>query len=86
MASTVRVSRGSMIPSSQSRPVAYCAVDSSSIWLSVAWRSSSSAASSKGRPAASAALRRTMERTPASCLGPMTAMRWLGQVKTKRGS
>ena len=31
MASTVRVSRGSMIPSSQRRPVAYCAVDSSSI-------------------------------------------------------
>ena len=31
MASTVRVSRGSMMPSSHSRPVAYCAVDSSSI-------------------------------------------------------
>ena len=31
MASTVRVSRGSMIPSSHRRPVAYCAVDSSSI-------------------------------------------------------
>ena len=30
-ARTVRVSRGSMMPSSHSRPVAYCAVDSSSI-------------------------------------------------------
>ncbi len=36
MASTVRVSRGSMMPSSHNRPVAYWAVDSASIWFSVA--------------------------------------------------
>ena len=42
--------------------------------------------SSNGCPARSAAWRRTIDRTPASCSGPITAMRWFGQVKTKRGS
>ena len=36
--------------------------------------------------ARSAAVRRTIDSTPASCSGPMTAMRWFGHVKTKRGS
>jgi len=31
-------------------------------------------------------IRRTIDKTPASCSGPITAMRWFGQLKTKRGS
>ena len=44
------------------------------------------ASSSHSCPAASVFCRATMVSTPASCLGPMTAMRWLGQLKMNRGS
>ena len=44
------------------------------------------AAGSKGWPAASVRCFATISSTPPSCLGPITAMRWLGQVNTNRGS
>ncbi len=83
----MRVSRGSMMPSSQSRPVAKSAVDSPLDLLleRLAHRRERGLverlARALGAPAGA-----TIESTPASCLGPITAMRWLGQVKTKRGS
>ena len=87
MPSTVRVSRGSMMPSSHTRPVAKKAYDSLlDLLLAPGCRSFASASSSKGCPARSAAWRRTIDSTPASCSGPITAMRWLGQVNRKRGS
>ena len=53
---------------------------------STAARIAVSASSSNGAPRDSAAARETMERTPASCAGPMTADFALGQAKRKRGS
>jgi hypothetical protein len=73
-------------PSSHNRPVAKSAVDSDSTWFSNASRMGANAASSNSAPAASVFCRATIVSTPANCLGPMTAMRWLGHVKTNRGS
>ena len=85
--STSRVSRGSMMPSSHSRPVANSAVDSPSTCCSKAVahrreRRVVERAAQRPRPSAGP---RSPARRP-SCLGPITAMRWLGQVKTNRGS
>ena len=74
-----------MIPSSYSRAVMNKACDSRSICSSTARRWAASASSSNGRPEASADWRATIESTPASCWGPITATLAFGQVKRKRG-
>ena len=74
-----------MIPSSQIRPVEYNAVDSCSICPSSAAVCARIASSSTSIPRPAAALRATISITPASCFGPITAMRWLGQEKMNRG-
>jgi hypothetical protein len=61
------------------------AYDSRSICSSTAARWTASASSSKGRPDAAADWRATMDSTPASCWGPMTADLALGQLKRNRG-
>ncbi len=60
--------------------------DSASIWASTSSRMAASASSSKGTPLAAADCRPTMESTPASWAGPITAERALGQANRKRGS
>ncbi len=85
--STSRVSRGSMTPSSQPCPVENSAFDSASIWVStISPDRSASCASSYGSPRFSAADRATIDSTPASCCGPMTAMWWFGHANRNRGS
>ena len=49
-------------------------------------RCAASASSSNSRPAPAADWRATIDITPASCCGPMTAVLALGQVNRKRGS
>ena len=61
------------------------ASDSRSIWSSTALRIMASYASSKGFFSAAAAARRTIDSTPASCCGPMTAVLLLGQMNRNRG-
>src|SRR5690349_19020169 len=82
---TVRVSRGSMTPSSYRRPDKNAACDSSLICASTAARIARSVSSSKSWPRAAAACRATIDRTPASCAGPMTADRAFGHENRKRG-
>ena len=61
------------------------ASDCSSIWASTYPRICASAASSYSCPRAAAACRATIDITPASCAGPMTADFALGQVNRNRG-
>src|SRR5271165_340792 len=83
---TVRVSRGSMMPSSYRRAVTKKECDSASIWASIAAVRARSAFSSNGRPVAAAEARPTMDSTPASWAAPITASLALGQANMKRGS
>ena len=84
MPSTLRVSRGSIMPSSLTREVAYKPLERSSAQCSTASTLLALATSSKTSPRRSVALRWTMVITPAICLGPITAILAVGQVKTKR--
>jgi hypothetical protein len=80
------VSRGSITPSSYSRPDRNIGSDSASICCSTIARSAASAASSYAWPLASADCRATIDSTPASCAGPITADFALGQENRNRGS
>ena len=82
----VRVSRGSITPSSYSIPERKNGRLCSSTLASTNSRMPASAASSYSLPLASAAARATMLSTPASCAGPITADFALGQVNRNRGS
>ena len=75
-----------MMPSSQSSPLATNASDSVSICSSTAFVPAASASSSTSIPRRSAPARMTISMTPASCLGPITAVLWFGQLKMNRGS
>src|ERR1700733_1866757 len=86
MASTVRVSRGSIMPSSHNRAVAKYGSDSGVICASSACFSALNRASSTSIFWRDAASRLIRSITPESCCGPITAMRWFGQVNRKRGS
>ena len=61
------------------------ASDSRSIWSSTAARMAASASSSNGRPIDAADWRATIDSTPASCCGPITAVLALGHVNRNRG-
>src|SRR5262249_6096574 len=84
--STVRVSRGSITPSSYSIPDNTSGSDSASIWPSTAARIAASASSSTCGPRASAAARATIDSTPDSWAPPITAALALGQANRNRGS
>ena len=60
--------------------------DSASICASTAARIAASPSSSNAVPRASAAARATIDSTPASCAGPITADFADGQANRKRGS
>ena len=62
------------------------ASDSFSICSSIIARIAASPSSSYGWPFASAAPRATIEMTPASCAGPITADFAFGQLNMNRGS
>src|SRR5580704_9556253 len=83
---TVRVSRGSITPSSYSIPDSTIGSDSASIWPSTAARIAASASSSTFWPRPSAAARATIDNTPDSCAPPITADLALGQANRNRGS
>ncbi len=75
-----------MMPSSLTRPVAYSARDDFSVKSSTAAVIIASCASLNSCPVLAAAARRTIDITPASCFGPITAIFAVGQVKMKRVS
>ena len=85
-ASTRRLSRGSIRPSSHRRAVANRAVLSFSILPTTAAFMASSFLASTGLPSRLSFSSVTMASTPAACSGPITAMRLLGQAKMKAGS
>src|SRR5262249_37323359 len=79
-----RVSRGSIMPSSETREVANRPLDRSSAQNSTRSTRLALASSSNFSPRRSAAARCTMVMTPAICFGPITAIFAVGQVKAKR--
>src|SRR4029079_9766131 len=83
---TVRVSCGSITPSSYSIPERKNGRLSSSTDASTSSRMPRSPSSSYSLPRASAAARETIESTPASWAGPITADFADGQVNRNRGS
>src|ERR1700736_229589 len=85
MPRTVRVSLGSTMPSSYNLLVMKRASDSRLICSSTACCWALRAFSSRVRPVASADWRATMDKTPASCWGPMTATRAPGHMNSRRG-
>src|SRR5258708_40127037 len=75
-----------MSASSYSRPDRKYGNDSASIWPSTSSRIAASCASSYTCPRPSAAALDTIDSTPASCCGPITADFALGQVNRNLGS
>ena len=76
---TVRVSLGSIIPSSLTAPVATSAKDPRS-WISSTFCTiAASYSSSNSSPLRSARPLRTIDITPAICFGPITAIFAVGQ-------
>ena len=78
------MSRGSMMPSSLTAPVATSAREPASWISSTIFTISASAASSKSSPLRAARALRTWDMTPAICLGPITAILAVGHRKVNR--
>ena len=79
-----RVSRGSIMPSSETREVANSPLERSSAQYSAVSARLALASSSNSMPRRCAARRPMMLITPAICFGPMTAILAVGQMNVNR--